>query len=127
MRRLLPSDLRQVESYFNGSYPLPDLNNPEYVIREVSDDARSLVCVKMTTEVSILLDPKLTALQKAKLIRDHFNSVRRQLPTTDTHLFITEGGEEFASLMRKHFNFEDATGIPLYWSKYGESSNETSR
>jgi hypothetical protein len=123
MRTLTLADLKKIEAMHQGSFPLPDLSSSEYIIKEVSDQVNSFAAVKMTTEVSLIVNPSCSSTEKARLIKQHFESIRSKLPVSDTHVFVTEGGEHFAKILCSHFGFERATGIPLYWSKYGQGSD----
>ncbi len=119
MRKPNLADLVKIEGMHTGIFDLPDLGNRELVHSEITDDGRSATFVKLTTEVTLIVDPTLSDIQKAKRIQDHFYSVKSILPTNDTHAFVMHGGEHFANLLIRHFGFTRAAGIPLYWRRNG--------
>lgn len=120
------ADLARIESLHTGEFVLPDLSCGEYVHIEATDDCRSAAFVKLTSEVTLILDPSMSNFQKAKRVREHFISVRKNLPTSDTHVFLLKGGDQFANQLIKHFGFSKAAGQSLYWSNYGKAADKTS-
>jgi len=122
MRRPSISDLKVLESFHNGTFYLPDMGSSEVTHVEISDDCRSAAFVKLTSEVILLQDPSLSRISKAKRILEHFNSVKVNLPTSDTHVFICAGGDQFASILERHMQFERTEGISM-WRKYGKRTD----
>jgi hypothetical protein len=123
MRDLELKDLITLEKIHAGScsFPLPNLNDETYLVKkaiDVSGNLRGAAIVRITSEVSLILDKTLTRLERARVIDEVFYELKNHLTSLglkDTHLFIIPENEDFAAFMQKHFDFVKATGIPLYY------------
>lgn len=121
IRDLELRDLIIVEGIHNGKYPLPKLGSKLYPVQKVIEvDGKVLgtAYLHLTSEVSLILDPKLSNLTRAKLLKEFFSVLPEELlknDLEDTHVFVTpESGEKFVEFLKRHFNFVIAKGTPLY-------------
>ena len=123
MRDIELKDLIVLEKIHAGScsFPMPNLNDDIYFVKKAIDikgNLRGAAIVRLTSEVSLILDRTLTKLERARAIEEVFTELKDRLTSIglkDTHLFIIPEDEDFASFMQKHFEFVKATGIPLYY------------
>jgi hypothetical protein len=121
IRDLKLQDLKDIESFHNGDFPLPDINSPLYFVQkvvEIDGETQGAVFVYLTSEISLILNKSLSRLTRAKVVKEVFVEMLRELPRTglrDTHVFIVpENDEKYAQFLIKRFGFERAEGIPLY-------------
>lgn len=123
MRDLELSDLVKLESIHEKScdFPFPNLNDELYFVKKAIE-INGILCgaavVRLTSEVSLILDKNLGKMNRARVIDAVFSELKERLINIglkDTHLFIIPEDENFATFMKKHFEFQKATGIPLYY------------
>lgn len=121
IRDLELRDLITIESFHNGKYPLPRLESKLYPVQKVIEiDGKILgtAYLHLTSEVSLILEPSLNNLTRARLIKEFFSILPEELIKNDlhdTHIFVTEDcGEKYVEFLKKHFKFINATGTPLY-------------
>lgn len=115
------ADITKIEQFADPSYGLPDLSNPRNFIRKsISLDGEIIgsALAHLTSEVSLVLDPKVSALNKARVLKIVFDAMLREIREAgleDTHVFVLpESDEHYKEFLMKHFNFVKASGIPLY-------------
>jgi hypothetical protein len=123
IRDLSPEDLMLLRDIHNKEnlYPFHDVNSPLYCIRKaiiVDDKLVGAALVRLTSEVSLVLDKDVNRITRAREMHRIFDSLMdalRQFGLNDTHIFA-EGKDapQMAKFLKKHFQFVDATGIPLY-------------
>ena len=84
--------------------------------------------VHLTSEVGLILSSKLTKLHKAKLIKEIFEVLYKELSATDLddcHVFIVpETDTEYADFLIKHLGFKRDTSLVLFKEKANEQSIE---
>lgn len=112
-------ELRRLHEVKN-LYPFPELSSPLYCIQKkiVNDEGKIVgsYLLHLTAEISIVLDPEMSKLEKAKLL---INQVGPEIVKDcthfgieDVHVFATD--QSFADFLIKHGNFIKAKGIALY-------------
>lgn len=102
-------------------YPFHDLKNPLYCVKKaiIEDDKLIGACaVRLTSETSLIMDPDVSRLVRARALRNTFSILYDYLKgfgLDDTHVFVTPADNHYyANFLKKNFGFVDATGIPLY-------------
>lgn len=120
-RDLNLADLRVIETFSNPSYGLPSLGNDlNFVSKTILVDGRIVgsAVAHLTSEVSLILDNELSKLQKAKILKDVFEIMLKEITAAgleDTHVFILpESDKPYELFLMKHFNFVKATGRAMY-------------
>jgi hypothetical protein len=109
IRDLNLSDLVALEQ--DAKFPLPNLNSPLYCIKKsVILDERLVASlwVKLTSEVSIVLNSKVPKLTQARAIKEaEFIMIQegKRLGLDDTHLFI-KSNPDFTNFLMKHLKFK---------------------
>lgn len=121
IRDLQLRDLIAVESIHCGQYPLPRLGSKLYPVQKVIEENGQVLgsaYLHLTSEVSLILDPSLSNLTRARLIKEFFDVLPSELikaDLEDTHVFVTpESGQKYVEFLKKHFKFKIAKGTPLY-------------
>lgn len=126
IRELQFGDLELLQSY-PTSFPFPNLKSGLYCSQKaiVDKDEKFVgsAMLKLTAEAILILDPKLTPISKAFLINEAFTEVPKEMNKfglDQIHVFVLpESDVAYASMLRKHFGFERARGIPLVLTKNG--------
>ena len=117
-------DLMELEELHRdvSEFPIPNLSNPNNIIQKgikFNGQFIGSCFVWRTTEVSLIIDPKISKIVRAKVIMQLFDTLLKeltQLGYQDTHVFVLpEEDTKYAGLLKRKFNFVDAKGIPLYW------------
>lgn len=117
VRDLSLGDLRELESH--AKFPLPNLNSKLYIIKKSIESDGELLgsfWVKITSETSLILQPDLSRLAKARAIKEVFDFLVNELVSMgldDSHLFI-DNDDTYVEILKKHFRFKDNLGTPLY-------------
>jgi len=113
------NELRKLHSKQN-LYPFPDLSSPLYCIQRVIEDNGQVLgaaLVHLTCEVSLVIDPDLSKITKARVLNEIFKSLFSQIDhygLSDVHIFVVpETNKEFADLLIKNFGFARTPGIAL--------------
>ena len=123
IRNLQFQDLSTIIGY-PRDFPFPDLGNGLYCIQKALLSGDRLVgaaLLKLSCEAILITDPNLPSRTKARLIHESFVSLRDEAIKTygldQVHVFVTGNDEHYAQLLKDHFGFKDATGIPLVYTK----------
>lgn len=127
LRELNLNDLMILERH--SMFPLPNLTSKLYCIKKsIEDDGKLLgsFWVKLTSETSLILEPSLSRLAKARAIKEIFDFLVEELTSLgldDSHLFI-ENDNLYVEILKKHFGFKDNLGTPLYINAGGLNGKE---
>lgn len=109
IRDLSLSDLVALEK--DAKFPLPNLNSPLYCIKKsviLDDKLIASLWIKLTSEVSIVLNSKTSKLTQARAIKEAEHIVlseAKKLGLEDTHLFI-KSNPDFTNFLMKHLKFK---------------------
>jgi len=121
IRNLLVSDLMKIESMHHNDFPLPEINDPSYIVQRAlvsNEEVIGAAFARLTSELVLILDPKLSQFSKAKIWREVVGDMMRELLRQNirsAHIFVTpESDQQYAKLLEDHLGFVRATGIPLY-------------
>jgi len=121
-RNMQFQDIELMEQWCPKEYPPPDLTTGLYCAQKVllSKDGKieGFALLKLTCEAVLILDPDLKSnLERARLVRDSFNSLKSEATEKyglDQVQFVLRPGQEhYAKILKKHFQFQDQPGIPL--------------
>jgi hypothetical protein len=116
VRNLELRDLVKVEK-FPRDFPMPDVTRPLYFLQKVVEDEGEVVGAAfafLTTEITVILKDQ-GKLEKARAVDTVFDDLIQDLTKRgfqDTHLFVTD--MHFVELLKKHYGFVVANGVPLY-------------
>jgi hypothetical protein len=118
-------DLVAVEKFYGArDYQLPNINNGLYFVQKtILDDGEIIgaAFAHLTSEVTLILDESRSKLTRSKAIKMVFSSFLAEISNKgleDTHVFISpESNVEYAEFLKKHFNFIEAKGLPMYFQK----------
>ncbi len=122
LRELELHDLVLLEK--DAQFPMPNLLSSLYCIKKSIEEDGKLIgsfWVKLTSETSLIIDSKYSNITRARAIREIFSFLRPELINKgldDSHLFIQDN-DHYVELLKKHFNFKDNLGVPLYISSQG--------
>jgi hypothetical protein len=127
LRDLEPNDLRELEKFHEKSeafFPFPEISHPLYLIKKTILDSSGKVIgaafVRVTSEVTLIMNENESNLKRAKGIAEAFDILDSELlkaGLNDTHVFVLpETDVKYAEFLKGNFQFEDATGIALYRS-----------
>lgn len=127
MRKLLLSDLRELEGHQNG-FPMPDVTNPLYfyqmaLIDSETEELLGAVFVKLTAETSLIFKQNVSQLKKAKAYLEMFPVVEKAheyVGLDDTHIFVLGPDDEvshYCQVLRNKLGFTDAPGVAMYYKK----------
>lgn len=117
VRDLNLNDLVRLEK--DSKFPLPNMgSNLFFVKKSIVEDGELIASfwLKLTSEVTLILNSMSSRLTKARAIRTLFDNLTDTLPTmniNDVHILVKDN-DDFAKLLVKHFDFKDDLGIPLY-------------
>jgi hypothetical protein len=121
IRDLQLRDLIAVESFNSNGHQLPKLNSKLYPVQKVIEEDGKILgsaFLHLTSDVSIILDPSLSNLTRARLIKEFFSIVPKELMDNnleDTRVFVNpENDTRYAEFLIRHFGFVKDKGIPLY-------------
>jgi len=124
MSCLNKQEIEELRQIHDNSFPFPDFGNPTYVrsslVRDAAGKLLAAGILKVTTETILIVNPEASRLQKAALCKQLFETLREELfglGLDDTHLFLLKDEEHFSKLLKKHFNFQEATGKAMYYGK----------
>lgn len=122
IREYTSTDEQEVRSIHErcSDFPLPDLINPNYVIKEVAvldDKIIGLGAIRLTSEVLTILDLDVARSTRAKAVELLLRTgiyKSQKLGIDEMHAFLTgEITHSFADVLRRKYGFEDVHGIPL--------------
>jgi hypothetical protein len=115
------ADLLKIEKLHHRDFPLPEINDPSYIIKKALLKDNQVVgasFARLTSELILILDPSLSDFSRARLWIESAGEMFRDLlrhNIKSTHVFITpENDERYAQLLERKLGFVRATGIPLY-------------
>jgi hypothetical protein len=115
------SDLVKIERIHHNDFPLPEINDPSYIIKKTllkDNEVVGAAFARLTSELVLIIDPKLNDFTRAKLWIETAGEMFRDLLRRNiksTHVFVTpESDEKYVELLEKKLGFVRATGIPLY-------------
>jgi len=121
IRDLQLRDLIHLEKMNHNNHQLPKLGSKLYPVQKVIEvDGKLLgsAFLHLTSDISIILDPSLSTLTRAKLIKEFFGELPKELlknDLEDTRVFVNpENDVKYAEFLIKHFGFVKDKGIPLY-------------
>ena len=121
IRDLELRDLIVLEKINQNNHQMPRLGSKLYPVQKVIEENGQVLgsaFLHLTSDVSIILDPNLSNLTKARLIKEFFSIVPESLiknDIQDTRVFINpENDTRYAEFLIKHFGFVKDKGIPLY-------------
>ena len=116
-------DSFEIEDIHNSinNFPMTDLNHPCKVLKKtvlVDDKIVGTAYVHLTTEVGMILDKTLPILVRAKIIKEIFTNLIKEMKQTDiedVYIFVTpENDLDYVKFLKHNFGFEDAKGIGVY-------------
>lgn len=122
IREYRSEDAQEVRSIHERSsdFPLPDLSNPNYVIKEVAiadDKIIALGAIRLTSEVLTILDLDVARSVRAQAVQELLRTgifKAQKLGIDEMHAFLSgEITHSFASVLKRKYGFEDVHGIPL--------------
>ena len=121
IRDFKPEDSFEIEDIHakNPVFPLPNFSSPVNILQKtliVDDKVVGLAFVHLTAEIGMVLDPELPTLTRAKLIKDLFEVLLKQMSQTDLedyHIYVVPESDEHYVEFLKHFGFEQDNGISL--------------
>lgn len=100
-------------------YPFPNLDSPLYCIQKlIRDDEDKIVgayLFHITSEISLILDPDMNKLDRAKAIVRMVDQMQEdclKMGICDVHVFSMD--TTFAEFLIKNIKFVKAKGIALY-------------
>ncbi len=119
IRDFKDSDIFDIEDIHkdNCKFPLPDYTSPSNVaLKTILLDGNIVGSsfVHLTAEIGLILNQDLLQVTRAKIIRDLFLVLLREMEQTDLtdcHVFVTD--HHFATILQNNFNFEPDKGIGL--------------
>lgn len=121
LRDLNLHDIVGIEKVCAPSYGLPDLSNRLNFVNKailLDDKVVGSAIAHLTSEVSLILDPAISTMNKARILKEVFKVMLSEIKASgveDTHVFIIpETDEEYEEFLKKHFKFVRATGRPMY-------------
>lgn len=121
IRDLQISDLMRIEQIHHNDFPLPEINDPSYIVQKtlIKDEKVVGACfARLTSELVLIMDERLSKFSRARLYKEVIRTMtcelfKRNIRTT--HVFITPVNDFiYANLLEKHLGFVKATGIPMY-------------
>lgn len=122
-------DVQEILSFHREDFQLPSIHNPNYVIRDVFVDESGTVIgagwVKLTTETMITFHPEVSAFERARCIKQYFQSVYdrlEQMGIDDTHLFVKDN-HDFVTFLCRHFDMQMVDSEAIYWQRGVKVSN----
>jgi hypothetical protein len=116
------TDLQRVRSLHErfSDFPLPNLAEPQYIVREVAEIDSNIVAlgsIRLTSEVMTILDLNLDVQDRANVVQELLRTgifKSQKLGIDETHAFLTGGlAQPFALFLKKRMGFVDCKGIPL--------------
>lgn len=121
IRDLELRDLIVLEEMNQNNHQLPRLGSKLYPSQKVIEEDGKLLglaFLHLTSDVSIILDPNLNCITKARLIKEFFSIVPKELMNNnleDTRTFVNPDNDvKYAQFLMRHFGFKLDKGIPLY-------------
>jgi len=129
IRDIQIKDLMKLDKFHHEEgelFPLPDLGNKLYFSQKaIAEDSKILGFgfLKLTSEACLILDPKLSKLDRAALIIALIDEMIKELKTMgldDTHVFLLgPEANRTKEFLEQRFRFVRASGIPMYLSVDG--------
>lgn len=121
IRELKFADLDKIYEWCPKEYPFPDLASGLYCCQKalvIGQRLSGTALLKLTCEAVLIIDPSLGKLERARLISEAFQELKNEAiekyGLDQVHVFILpENDEHYAEILKKHFGFQEATGIPL--------------
>jgi alanine dehydrogenase len=116
IRELNLNDLVKLEN--SAKFPLNDIDSKMFCIKKAIEEDGELigsVMVHITSEVSIILNEKVSRIKKARAILEIFSFLGKELVKLgfeDAHVFIKDN-PTYAAILKKHYGFEDVVGTAL--------------
>lgn len=116
------SDLARIRSLHerSSSFPLPDLTEPQYIVKEVAEVDGQVVAlgsIRLTSEVLTIMDLELPKAIRANVVDELLRTgiyKSQKLGVDETHAFLTgDLAMPFARYLKKRMGFVDCQGIPL--------------
>lgn len=111
----------KIESIPRYDFPLPEINDSSYIVQKAilsEDEVVGAIFARLTSELILILDPKLSNFTRARLWKESTESITFELlkrGIKSTHLFITpETDEHYVKILQEKLGFVRATGIPMY-------------
>lgn len=115
------------------TFPMPNYNSPVNILQKTIIHDGKIVgsaFVHLTAEIGLILDDTLPNLTRAKLLKEVFTELVKDLERTDLedcHVFVVpEENEQYAEFLVKHFGFERDKGISLCLIK-GKNNEQSKR
>jgi len=110
-----------------SEFPMIDYKKPTVIIKktiEVDGKIVGSAFVHLTSEVGLILDDNLSNLAKAKIIKELFDKIYKEITATDlddAHVFVTpESDTHYADFLIKNCGFKKDTGLVLYRGRDNE-------
>lgn len=117
IRQISNSDVDKLKEW-SGEILIPNINDPLVVVSGSCFDERDILCgagfVRLVGEATITLNPSLTRQVKGEVLRELF-AAGRMLSYKEglDKLIAFTDNPLYARLLKKRFNFSDASGIGL--------------
>lgn len=115
--QLHSSELPKLKEW--STFPFPNLDSGLYCSqRAIYNDQGKLIggaFLKLTSEAMLILDPNAKGFERAKGIKEIFTLVPIEMDKfglDQVHVFVLSH-DSLAQVLREHYNFQNATGIPL--------------
>lgn len=121
IRNTVFADLEKLEQWCPKDYPPPDLTSGLYCSQKTllgeGGKVEGFALLKLTCEAVLVLDPAAGGLEKARLVKLAFESLKSEATEKyglDQVQFVLRAGDDhYAEILKKHFGFRDQPGIPL--------------
>lgn len=121
IRDLELRDLVSLEKMNQNGHQLPKLGSKLYPSQKVIEKNGKILgsaFLHLTSDMSIILNPSLSNLCRARLIKEFFSVVPKELMDNnleDTRVFVNpESDVRYAEFLIRHFGFVKDRGISLY-------------
>jgi hypothetical protein len=111
------ADQELMESIHDGSFPLPNLDDPNYICKATVVDGgimSVIVLVRRTTEATLICNSNCSLFERGKGLLEATETLKKQLRAqsyTDVHAFVRQANVE---KVIKKLGFEESiSGKPL--------------
>ena len=126
IRNTIFADLDKLQEWCPKEYPPPDLTSGLYCVQKslLGEDGEvaGFALLKLTCEAVLVLDPDANELERARMVKVAFEKLKSEATEKygldQVHIFILpENNISYAELLKKHFGFQETTGIPLVYTR----------
>lgn len=119
IRNTIFSDLDKLQEWCPKEPP--DLASGLYcsqkTLLDEAGNPKGFALLKLTCEAVLVLDPEATDLERARLVKLSFESLKSEAigkyGLDQVQFVLRPGDDHYAEILKKHFGFRDQPGIPL--------------